>query len=90
MHERSQEDQDYWPPYGCTIAFAVSNFREGPVGRKPPERHEGKEDGGGIMLEISVDGEPLRSSLFRYHEGGPGAVSLSDFRAAVKNLLPSP
>lgn len=93
-HGRLQEDEDYWPPYGCTIAFAVSTCREGAAGQEPPpETREEKKDGrDGVVLEISVDGEPLRSRLFRdhHHRGKPGAVSLSDFRTAVKHLLPPP
>eukprot|EP00752_Nemacystus_decipiens_P012088 g10717.t2 len=81
------ENEDYWPPYGCTIAFAISSCREGPVGQEPPEAPD--EKGGGTVLEISVDGEPLRSRLFRNHQGKPGAVPLEEFRSAVQNLLPS-
>lgn len=84
--QQSQEDEDYWPPYGCTIAFAVLDFAERPLGRRSRERPE--ENGEDVVLEISVDGEPLRSRLFRKHHGKPGSMSLADFRTAVKNLLP--
>ena len=83
-----QEDQDYWPPYGCTIAFAVSHWREEAVAQEPRKGQEERGHGNGIVLEISVDDEPLRSSLFRSHEGKPGAVSLSEFGTALKRLLP--
>lgn len=77
----TQEDEDYWPPYGSTIAFTVSKSREAEAG--DTER---------LVMDISIDGEPLRSRLFRGKgdDDGAGAVSLSDFRTAVRNLLPPP
>ncbi|CAN0284200.1 unnamed protein product [Pylaiella littoralis] len=75
------EDEDYWPPYGSTIAFTVSKSREAEAG--DTER---------LVMDISIDGEPLRSRLFRGKgdDDGAGAVSLSDFRTAIRNLLPPP
>jgi len=37
------------------------------------------------VLTITVDDEPLQSGLF---SGGGGVVPLSDFREAVRDLLP--
>lgn len=37
------------------------------------------------VLKITVDDEPLQSGLF---SGGGGVVPLSDFREAVRELLP--
>jgi len=78
-----QHDEDYWPPYGCTIEIAVFNSQE------EQESKSGEKEGASIMLEISVDGEPLRSRLLHRGETGT-AVSLADFRTTLENSLPPP
>lgn len=82
-----QDDEDYWPPYGCTIQFAVFNSHY------EHESKLGEKKGAGIMLEISVDGEPLRSRrsrlLYRGEPGNADAISLADFRTTLKDFLPT-
>ncbi|CAN0114769.1 unnamed protein product [Ectocarpus sp. 12 AP-2014] len=82
------EDRDYWPPYGSTIAFEVSSTGGGSGPGRGPRggRGQDKEGGGGLVLKISVDGDPLRSRLFS-GKGDDGITPLSDFRTAVGNLL---
>lgn len=88
-----KEDEDYWPPYGSTIAFAVYRSQEAEAAQaaQAPLEEEIENNADDLVMHISIDGEPLRSRLFGGKGdgvgAGAGAVSLSDFRFAVRNLV---
>ncbi|CAM9248854.1 unnamed protein product [Ascophyllum nodosum] len=75
------DDEDYWPPYGSTIIFAVSETRGQEQGVVDYDA-EGNRDRN-IVLTITVDDEPLRSRLL----DGRDVVPLSVFRASLQEFL---
>lgn len=84
--DSTQEDEDYWPPYGSTIEFAVSKQQAVPLRGVGGEEASDAEDG--LVMVIFVDGEPLRSTLFSEGTGGgAGGIPVSGFRRAVQDLL---
>lgn len=79
VSETAQEDEDFWSQYGSTIVFEVSKNTQVPSARGVGDRADD------YMLNVSVDEQPLQSCLFK---GNGGIATGTDFRNAVRDLLP--